>query len=265
MNQELSTPLALGRTAEVYPWGKNQILKLYYDWCPPHWVEHEARVARFIVEAGIPTPAAGEVIEINGRRGIVYERVDGVSMVADLNEHPLRLLQHARTLAELQAQTHLIKLDGLPPYKDGLFHCIQQAQHLPADLREKAFARLEMLPEGENVCHADFHPGNVLLTSKGPVIIDWMTAARGNPWADVARTSMILQVGAKAAGKTVSPLIRSVISLFHHAYLNHYLRLRPDHQNLLPRWMPVIAAARLEENIEPEREALIRMVREGLE
>jgi uncharacterized protein (TIGR02172 family) len=264
MNLELTRPLALGRTAEVYAWGDKHILKLYYAWCPSNWVEREARIARLIVEAGIPTPAAGEIIEIAGRRGIIYERVVGLSMLAEMNAQPLRLFQNARTLAELQVRMHLMQLEELSSYKDGLFHCIRRAQHLPDDLREKALARLETLPEGDNVCHADFHPGNVLLTSNGPVIIDWITATRGNPWADVARTSMILQIGPKAAGKMLSPVLRGAISLYHRTYLKRYLELRPDPQNLLPRWLPVIAAARLDENIEKEREALIRMVREGL-
>jgi len=45
--------------------------------------------------------------------------------------------------------------------------------------------------------------------------------------------------------------------------LNHYLKLTPDKRNNLKKWMPVIAAARLNEDIAPEREVLIKMVKEG--
>ncbi len=38
----LGKPIALGRTAEVYAWQDNQVLKLYFDWCPPDWIEYEA-------------------------------------------------------------------------------------------------------------------------------------------------------------------------------------------------------------------------------
>lgn len=262
MKLEPTQLIAQGRTAEVYAWGDRQVLKLYYPWCPPNWIENEARVAQAIVAAGIPTPAAGEILEIEGRRGLVYERVTGVSMLAELNAQPWRIFAAARTLARLQAQIHQLQLADLPAYKAGLAGNIQHAEHLPADLREKTLAILETLPEGETVCHADFHPGNVLLTANGPVIIDWMTAARGNPWADVARTSLILQIGAKAAGKQVSPLLLAAISLYHRTYLKRYRELSPDSENLLPRWLPVIAAARLDENIEPERQALLKLIRE---
>jgi aminoglycoside phosphotransferase (APT) family kinase protein len=119
------------------------------------------------------------------------------------------------------------------------------------------------LPDGENICHGDFHPANVLITEQGPMVIDWMTASTGSPWTDVARTSLILSIGAKGAGKQVSPMIRMAIKLYHRAYLDRYRALYTDNMEELNRWMPVIAAARLIEDIRPEREALIRIVEEG--
>jgi hypothetical protein len=103
-----------------------------------------------------------------------------------------------------------------------------------------------------------------LITQKGPVVIDWMTASTGSPWTDAARTSLILSVGAKAAGKQVSPILRLMISLFHRTYRTRYHELMHGPSHELERWMPVIAAARLSENIIPEREVLIRIVKEGL-
>jgi aminoglycoside phosphotransferase (APT) family kinase protein len=124
---------------------------------------------------------------------------------------------------------------------------------------------LSSLPDGQNVCHGDFHPGNVLLTDQGPVVIDWMTACSGSPWADVARSSLILQVGAKAAGRQVHPILRIFIKLFHRLYLQRYLALASSPRVDGERWMPVIAAARLNENIIPERDALIKTIQKGLE
>jgi hypothetical protein len=263
---QLSVPIALGRTAEVYHWEAGTILKLYHTWCPPHWIEHEAHVARFIVAAGIPAPAVvGGLVEINGRRGIVYQRVQGVSMLQDLNAHPWTILRHARALAELQMQYQQICVPGLYPYHVSLRYSIGNAPHLSDDERARAFKLLETLPKGEGLCHGDFHPGNIIISPRGPIVIDWMTAVSGSPWADVARTNLLLTVGAKAVGKQLSPFVRLFISLYHDRYLKRYKLLRADDQNELQRWMPVMAAARLDERIEPEREALLHMVREGLQ
>lgn len=263
MKEISAPPIAQGRTAEIFPWENGQVLKLYRDWCPSDWVDYEAGIARAVYKAGIPSPAVGEIVAWKGRRGLVYERLDGISMLEDMNARPWTLLKHARSLAELQLKIHQQSIAGLPLYKDRLEYDIRSATHLPDELRTKALVLLKSLPDGKSVCHGDYHPGNVLITPRGPIVIDWMTASTGSRWTDAARTSLILSIGAKAAGKQVRPIIQLVVGLYHRTYLNHYLKISPDAESELDRWMPVIAAARLSENIIPEREALIKLVEQA--
>ena len=258
-----SKPIAEGRTAEIFLWDEHHILKLYRDWCPPHWVQDEAQIARAVYDAGIPSPAAGEILEMNGQQGLIYERIQGISMLQDMNAHPWMILKHARSLAELQVKINKQSITGLPSYKEGLRYAIGKTPHLTDDLRNKTLALLHTLSNGQRLCHGDYHPGNVILTEAGPIVIDWMTARAGSPWMDVARTSLILSIGPKSAGKLVSPIIKMAIRLYYRAYLSRYNRLVPDPKNELGRWMPVIAAARLNEDIVPEQEALIKMIKEG--
>ena len=264
MEISLSRPIAVGRTAEVYEWQAGFILKLYHDWCPSNWVEHEAKVARAITAAGIPTPVAGEIVEVYNRRGLVYERIFGISMLQDMNARPWRIFKHARTLAELHVKVNQLSIPGLDSSKEGLIHAIRRAPHLDDELRNKVLDHLASLSDRELVCHGDFHPGNVLLTDKGAVIIDWITASTGNPWADVARTNMLLSIGAKNAGKQVNSILLLFIRLYQQSYLRHYLSLVPDQNDELEKWIPIIAAARLDEKINGEQDALIEMVRNGL-
>ena len=264
-SSQLSAPIAHGRTSEIYRWNDGHILKLYYDWCPPNWIEHEAHVAQVIFDAGIPAPAVGEIVEINGRRGIVYERVEGVSMLQDMNARPWMIFKQAKALADLQVQFHQLSIPGLYSYHVALEHTIRRAPHLTEAMRVKVLELLKTLPDGNIICHGDFHPGNVILSAQGPIVIDWMTAASGSPWADVARTCMILHVGPKAAGRQLSQIARLFINLYYERYLKHYKALHSDTQNELRRWLPVIAAARLDERIEPEREGLLQMIEDGLQ
>ena len=257
-----SHPIAEGRTAEIYSWDEQHVLKLYRDWCPTDWVEYEARIAHLVCEAGIPSPEASEIIELDGRRGLIYQRLEGVSMVQDLKTRPWTLFKHAHSLAELHFRIHEKSTVGLPSYKDRLRYDIDETPHLTEVLRRKARDLLAQLPEGQNICHGDFHPENILITQSGPVVIDWMTACSGSPWADVARTSLILTIGVKAAAKQIPLLLRMMVRLYHHSYLHGYRARRADTENEMRRWTTLIAAARLNENIIPEREALIKVVRE---
>jgi uncharacterized protein (TIGR02172 family) len=266
ISHQLSTPIAQGRTAEIYNWDDGStILKLYHTWCPPNWIEHEAHVAQVIAAAGIPSPAVGEIVEVNDRRGIVYQRVDGLSMLQDLNARPWTIFKHARALADLQFQFQQLSIPGLYSYHEGLKYTICRAPHLSDVTRAKVLDLLKTLPDGKALCHGDFHPGNVIISPRGPIVIDWMTAASGSPWADVARTCLLLSVGPRAIGKQLSPILHLFINLFYETYLKYYKTLRTDTQNELKRWLPVIAAARLEERIEPEREVLLQMIETGLQ
>lgn len=183
-------------------------------------------------------------------------------MVQDLKARPWTLFKHAHSLAELQFRIHEKSTLGLPSYRDRLRHDIDETPHLTEVLRRKARDLLEQLPDGQNICHGDFHPENILITQRGPVVIDWMTACSGSPWADVARTSLILTIGVRAAANQIPLFLRIMARLYHRSYLQKYRVLRADPENEMRRWMTLIAAARLNENIIPEREALIKLVRE---
>jgi len=55
----------------------------------------------------------------------------------------------------------------------------EAAPDLPHEEKQQARRHLAALPDGNALCHGDLHPGNVLLTERGPVIIDCSAATRG--------------------------------------------------------------------------------------
>jgi aminoglycoside phosphotransferase (APT) family kinase protein len=264
MPPSLGQPIATGRTAEVFAWEDGTVLKLYYEWCPRRWRDEELRVARLVHEAGLAVPAPGEAVEINGRVGLIYERVDGPSMLEEMvQKRFVTLWRSARQMAELHVAISNCAVPGLGSAKDGLAHAIRSPGWLPDDLRQPLLQRLERLPDGDCLCHADFHPGNIVMTGHGPIVIDWMTAARGDPMADVARSILLLSMG-----PPLNRLQRLGFNLitwqFRAAYLKRYFELHPAGRDRLAAWQPIIAAARMNEKIEGEREKLMEMVRRGL-
>jgi hypothetical protein len=90
---------------------------------------------------------------------IVMEKVDGPTMLADLARRPWRLASHAALLARLHGQVHAV------PALDWL---------------RAPFGA------GETLLHLDLHPENVLMSARGPVVIDWEGAGRGPAEGDVA-------------------------------------------------------------------------------
>jgi len=259
------TLIAQGRTADVYAWKPGQVLKLYHDWFERENIMYEAGIARAVHASGVPTPAPGEIIEVNGRIGLVYEEVKGISMLDAMQKAPWRAIQYGRHLAELHVKMHNSPSSAeLPSQRRILIHKIQTAAALPASLKEAALSALQSLPDGDRVCHGDFHPANVLVTENGPVVIDWIDGSRGRPQADVARTT-IISLGAAATAQISNPLLKFFVRLFHTVYLRRYFTLRPHGKDEYRQWLPVVAAARLNENILELESWLVHQARMGLD
>ncbi len=251
-----------GRTAEIFAWGDDEALKLFRpEFSSPAGSAYEARMARAIFAAGAPCPKVGEVVEVEGRAGIIYERIDGPSLDAQVRAQPWRLAQVARLLAETQAATHARSLPTLPSLRETLQQKIQRAAPLTPALRAAALRALERLHDGSALCHGDFHPGNVLLSRRGPLVIDWENATSGHPLADVARTLLLLRMGwVYEQNPTQRVMLRGAIGALCALYLRRYRQLHPATRQEINAWAMPVAAGRLSEGVTQEEPHLLRLV-----
>jgi aminoglycoside/choline kinase family phosphotransferase len=113
------------------------------------------------------------------------------------------------------------------------------------------------LPEDDKLLHGDFHPGNILLTERGLVIIDWIDASRGKPLLDVARSSLLFGGGSIPSSIPGARLLRILQGSFYRIYQRRYSLLNPINQQEFDRWVPVVAAGRLDENIDYDETRLL--------
>jgi thiamine kinase-like enzyme len=267
----MSTPIpgpliARSRTAEVFAWQDGQVLKLFYDWCPHQWADQEINIGRAMAAKDLPTPKLIDHIKIGERQGIIYERVDGPSMLTLSNTKPWLLISLARQLADLHTQIHRQDGAGFPSLQTSLNSVIQQVENIPPDQKAAVLWLLEPLPHADSLCHFDFHPGQVLITNKGPVIIDWMTACQGYPLADVARTALIFMVAQMPGANWMTQAIVNLWrGLFRKTYITRYLELNLNvTSEEITVWMVPVAAGRLKEAIPGEQEQLLKFIRSRL-
>jgi aminoglycoside phosphotransferase (APT) family kinase protein len=184
-------------------------------------------------------------------------------MLSILEHRPWQMLDLARSLAEAHALIHGIEAPpDLPELKKLLVARIEAGVE-DQSLRDFALRVLEPLPEGNRLCHGDFHPGNVLISELRVSVIDWGNATRGAPEADYARTALLIGHGDPPPG--TSRLFRSVIgagrSIFARAYARNYRRRAQGPLADVRSWEIAHAAARLAEGIEAETSMLIVFLR----
>ncbi|OXM14262.1 phosphotransferase family protein [Paenibacillus herberti] len=261
---------AHGRTAQIYSYGPDHILKVFRERIPRSAAQQEHIASRFALSAGLPVPRTESFTEWQGFPAIVYERVPGAPMLRLLQKQPWRAREFGSRLAKLHISVHQTDAgpgSGLPSLVYLLERQIHTAPLLSEDEKKGAIACLERLPTGHKLCHGDFHPDNVMLSGDNYWVIDWMTAVSGHPAADAARTVLLLRTAylPDDLSMIASLLISSVRSMLLRHYMRAYLRLSGLEERELEQWMVPLAAARLNEFLPSEEKLILRkLVQDGL-
>jgi aminoglycoside phosphotransferase (APT) family kinase protein len=146
--------LASGRDADVYELDEDRVLRRYRDGGD---VAEEAAVMAYAGRHGVPVP---EVYE-SGGADLVMERLAGPTLQEALLAGETPPAAGAEVLADLHTRLHA----------------------LPARRSRDPATR---------ILHLDLHPANVILSTRGPVLIDWRNATEGPPDLDVALTALII-------------------------------------------------------------------------
>ena len=194
----LDKPIAHGQTADVCDWDEGHILKLFHSWFELQNIEYEFKVARAVYASGVKSSAFKQLIQVQRRNGLIYERVAGESMLDMFQHKPWMVFGYARIHAQLHSRMHkcIFKADGIPVQRQRFQNKINHTDALSASLKIPLLNALQSMPEGDRVCYGDFHPANVLISGEVAKVIDWMNASRGDRLAGVARTSIIFPASA---------------------------------------------------------------------
>ncbi|MBP1963260.1 phosphotransferase family protein [Paenibacillus aceris] len=262
----LGERIGRGNTADIYVLGADQVLKVFRD---PKLLELEQGISNIIEELAVGAPKFYGNVEIDGFAGLAYERIMGPSMLEILMGKPEQAVEYGRQLAQLHAKLHSVKASGrLQSIKSRLADTISLIRHVGFEpFREAVESRLSDLPAGEHLCHGDFHPGNVLLSQQGPVVIDWMTAVCGPAQADAARTILILRHAVLPAElpEVVRQTFAEIRTVLLQSYEDTYLELTGYNREELTKWELPLMAARLVESVpEEEQRTLLALIQRQL-
>ena len=253
-----------GREAEILDWGDGRVVRLLRDPAASDRARVEAEAMAAARAAGAPAPAVHEVVELDGRPGIVVDRIDGPDLLTIVARRPWTVGSAGRTLGQVHARLHAVAAPaGLPEISDVIRDRLRTADTASEELAAFALEHLDALADGDRLLHGDLHPANILVGPGGPVAIDWVRAGRGDPAADVAWTRLLLRL---ARPHSSSPwIVRKGHGLgrglMESGYVKAYARARAIDVELVDRWEPILAVARLASDLEGERPELLALLR----
>lgn len=240
MNISEMTLIGSGAQADIYLCD-GKAVKLYKPGADISEGLREAQLQRMAFEKNLPVPEVFGTTEIEGRTAIIMEYVQGRSfgeiMLADVN----KALDYLSLSVDIQMRIHTVSVEGFPDQSEKLRSDIQNTTYLSAEQRSELLHNLQQLHSQQEskpdnrLCHGDYHVLNLIQTDSNVKVIDWICASGGSPAADVCRSYVLYLLNMKDIAEV---------------YLDIYCdKAQKDKQEVL-NWLPVIAGARLNENVE---------------
>lgn len=261
--------IAEGREAEIFAWEPGVVLKLFRDepWATASRDVELAAMSAVSGAAGpmppAPMPGALGTVEVDGRPGLLIERVDGVDMLTRIGKQPWYVVSAGSAMAKVHAAVHAAQASAsLSTLHDRLERQLRMVATQRPDIADRGLRALESLPRGDRLLHGDFHPANIILSPRGPIVIDWPNATRGDPAADVARTLLMMRLGELPPGAPwlIRRLEKVGRAILRSRYVATYRKVAGMDAALIERWMIPVAIARLTEGIEPERPKILALL-----
>ncbi|WP_136517322.1 phosphotransferase family protein [Cellulomonas telluris] len=180
--------LMSGSSADLYALDDDRVLRRYRD---GRDVEPERALLDHLAAHDFPAPR----VHGDAGSGLVMDWLHGPTMLQALGAGEMSLHDAGELLADLHRTLHAI------PAPTG-WH----AAGLPVGAST-----------GPVVVHLDLHPGTVVLTERGPHLVDWSHARLGTAELDVAVTALVIAEVVVDAGGDYSQAARGLLAHFLHA------------------------------------------------
>lgn len=186
--------IGAGATAEVHAWAPGRVVKLYKDGVPHRISMYEAWVTRAVHSASELAPEVFEEVTIERRAGVVMALHDGPTLTQAIKSNTVSYAEAGVILAGVLHAVH-----AAPPPPDLLLlreYVVRSLRRSRGALSDHVvgcvLALTDRLSPGDGLCHGDPNPGNVIMTTAGPKLIDWIAALRAPAAFDLASGQVIL-------------------------------------------------------------------------
>lgn len=278
---KIGAKIGEGGCSEVYELDNGRVLKLAKPNTDYGAMKKEFDNNKIAYDLGLPAAKPHEMVTIDGRTGIIFDRIYGEPMINELfhglniySQDRLQALQileknaliTARTLSKIHSHTNVDN-----PYRqiDVLKYLINIPEHLTWDEKEEICRILDTLPKKHCFCHGDPNPGNIMITEEGePVVIDWLDGTIGNPEADLAEYIVMIRYAVLPPELPPEATVffdkhrETVIDIF----MSEYSRLTGvTYDDVKPWFVPTSARKLSADAIQPaEKELLVREIRKAL-
>ena len=258
--------IGAGRTAEVYDYKDDKVLKLFYSAFSTKIIEDEYLIAKNISTTTSLVPKVYDIVHTRNRTGIVYEKIKGEMLSDYLSGNIISTRKIIRKFVQTQRRISNINVENVPSHTNKLRQKITSSCLLSDSEKEIVLKYLSIINNNE-LCHGDYHPENVFVDQNHDFkVIDWANMFVGNKYLDIARTYYLIKSGQSLNGKTK---LGSLIEWFGRQIIAKlYWEEVKAEEGRKEYFLPclfIVIITRYDENIEQEKKRIYNYVRKNKE
>ena len=211
MENKFGKLLGSGAGSDVYEYESDKVCKLYVDKYGIDLANWEYNKTKDAYDNGLPAPKVYEIIEYNGRVGLIMERFQGKTFNEVLFNHIVTSMESGNLIQEILDssfeifisqikdtakvlfQLHQKTCNLMDTAKSSLMYSCRNNDYLTQEEKAIIYKIVENLPDSNNVCHGDPNPNNLLYYSDKILIIDWINCVSGSPLYDITEYKLMTE------------------------------------------------------------------------
>lgn len=190
--------IGAGACGECYRIDDETIIKLYYPKVSKQEIENEKALSKKAFVMGIPTAISYDIVESDGRTGVIYELINSKTLGELMRSEPENLEKYIDMYADVCRQVHSVKCDdgSLPTFKEINRADIKNVTGITEEEREYLHRFLDLVPEYPNCIHGDLNINNIMVQNGECCLIDMGEFSTGIPMFDISRILFSMQFAA---------------------------------------------------------------------
>ena len=202
------------------------MIKLYYEFVDKYVPIKEKRFATGAALLGIPTPLAGDLVEVDGKLGIMFERIKGKKSFARLlSEDYSKLDELAKRFALLSKKLHSTQSnkDIFPNAKEAYKKYANNFKDISEEERNKIINFIDNIEDKDTCLHGDFHFGNAIITENDDeLFIDMGDFSYGNPLLDLGTLYFVTHNDRDDHSERLFHNSNAVLKEFYEHFVKYY-------------------------------------------
>lgn len=252
-----------GGEADIYEWQNDRILRVLREYRRGgDAFEKDKYVFSLLAEHKISVPKVYEYCTADKNPAVIMQKINGVELTDILKKNIFRLSKETEALVHMQLQ--IAEIDAAYPLNSvkQIVAYFMQSPMVTTQQADFVNKLLDDLPDGNKLCHGDFHPGNILVQNGQKYIIDWGGAHRGCFLSDAAHTYLLMKHVPQIPGQSAMQhtLLQVAGAMLARAYLKAARRSGAFQEEQFAKWTVVMAFLRVHYGLPGERTGRLKYI-----